>query len=319
MPRGVNTGSSRPIESSLDAAHLLQTFLDNTPDHVYFKDLEGRFTQLSHSLALWLGFEDITAAIGSADADVFAAEHAGPARRQELEVMRTGESIVGVEEKEIWLDGHISWVSTTKVALYDREERVVGIFGTSRDITPRKLLEAREQEQAEALATLAGELEQLSLRDELTALFNRRGFEQLGDAAIGAARQGETEICVLFMDLDGLKAINDRFGHAAGDQALIHVAKTLRAAVRSTDVVGRIGGDEFAAVVAGLSSTAVDKLCDRVRTETVADEASPHPISVSIGVAMAAAGSRESLSELLVAADRAMYDGRHRRRKVHVR
>ena len=233
--------------------------------------------------------------------------------------MRTGQSIVGLEEREVWLDGHISWVSTTKVALYDRERRVVGIFGTARDITARKLSEAREHEQAEALATLAGELEQLSLRDELTGLFNRRGFEQLGDAAIATARQSEAEICVLFTDLDGLKAINDRFGHAAGDQALIHVAKTLRAAVRSTDVVGRIGGDEFAAVIVGLSLPAVDKLCDRVRAETMADEASPHPISVSIGVAMSAPGELESLSELVVVADRAMYDGRHCRRRIHVR
>jgi len=317
MPRGVSPSPDHA--APIDAAHLLQTFLENTPDHVYFKDLEGRFTQLSQSLACWMGLADMAAAAGLTDFDVFAAEHAAPARSAELEVMRTGESIVGLEEREVWLDGRISWVSTTKVPLYDRDERVVGIFGMSRDITTRKLAEAREREQAEALATLAGELEQLSLHDELTSLFNRRGFEQLGAAALGAARKGETEICVLFMDLDGLKAINDRYGHAAGDQALIHVAKTLRGAVRSTDVVGRIGGDEFAAVIVGLSLPVVDKLCDRVRAETMADEASPHPITVSIGVATARVGELESLSELVTVADRAMYDGRHLRRHVQAR
>ena len=97
---------------------------------------------------------------------------------------------------------------------------MVGIFGLSRDITARKLSEDRERDQADQLATLAGELAQLTLRDQLTGLFNLRGFEQMGNEAIAAAREIDAHVCVLFTDLDGLKAINDGYGHAAGDRAL---------------------------------------------------------------------------------------------------
>jgi diguanylate cyclase (GGDEF)-like protein/PAS domain S-box-containing protein len=299
----------------LDEGHLLETFLRNSPDHVYFKDLEGRFTHLSRSLATWMGVECEGDALGYTDFDFFADEHASAARKSELEIMRTRRPVVALEEREVWPDGRVTWVSTTKVPLCDGEGRVVGIFGASRDITARKELEERESRQADELATLAAELERLTLHDALTGLYNRRGLEQLGNAAIRRGRTSGAGVCVLFTDLDGLKAINDRFGHASGDQALIDVAQMLREAVRSSDVVGRIGGDEFAAVLVGLSDTAVDELCDRVRLATLECRASGLPLSVSIGVARAT-GS-ESLDEMLAIADRAMYDQRHRRRRSY--
>ena len=302
---------------ALDEGDLLQTFLDNTPDHVYFKDTESRFTRLSRSLARWLGLDEADQALGLTDFEFFAEEHASVARASELELMRTGEKIVALEEREVFPDGRFTWVSTTKVPLYDDEGRIVGIFGTSRDITARKAAEAREREQALKLAELAAALEQLSLNDALTAIYNRRGFEQLGERALERARQDGTQVCVLFSDLDGLKAINDGFGHAAGDRALIHVAATLRDAVRASDIVGRIGGDEFAAVIVGMSEAEVVELCERVRFATMASRVPDLTVSVSIGVAASNAGKAERLHELLTMADRAMYEGRHRRRRSH--
>ncbi len=298
----------------VDEGYLLQTFLENTPDHVYFKDLDGRFTRVSRSLARWLGVEEVDQVLGSTDFDFFADQHASAARRSELHVMRTGQHVVALEEREVWPNGRVSWVSTTRVPLHDRGGRVVGIFGLSRDITARKLSEDREREQADQLATLAGELAQLTLRDQLTGLYNLRGFEQMGNEAIAAAREIDADVCVLFTDLDGLKAINDGYGHAAGDRALIAVATKLREAMRSNDVVGRIGGDEFAAVLIGLSPPQVEKLCDRVRTAIKACGLE-HPLSASIGVATLCAGKLEGLDELLTTADRAMYEGRHSRRR----
>ena len=319
-PRALHERHGEPepaAEGSLDERDLLQTFLDNTPDHVYFKDVEGRFTRLSRSLARWLGLEDADQALGLTDFDVFAEEHASAARAAELELMRTGEQIVALEEREVFPDGRFTWVSTTKVPLRDDDGRVVGIFGTSRDITARKAAEAREREQAVKLAALAAELEQLSLNDELTGIHNRRGFEQLGERALERARQDDTKVCVLFFDLDGLKGINDGFGHAAGDRALIHVAATMRDAVRATDIVGRIGGDEFAAVIVGMSIEEVDELCERIRFATMASRVPDLTVSVSIGVAALQTGKAERLHELLTLADRAMYEGRHRRRRSH--
>ena len=163
-------------------------------------------------------------ALGRTDDDFFAASHAQPARAAELELMRTGEPIVGLEEREVSPDGRVSWVSTTKVPLCAREGEVIGIFGISRDITQRKLAEQQTLRQAAELERLAARLEELTLHDELTGLYNLRGLELLGAAHWTGPKRDGSALCVLFMDLDGLKAINDGFGHAAGDNALVVAA-----------------------------------------------------------------------------------------------
>jgi diguanylate cyclase (GGDEF)-like protein/PAS domain S-box-containing protein len=302
--------------TGIDAEFLLETFLKNTPDHMYIKDLEGRFTQLSASLGRWMGLDDPQQAIGLTDQDFFAPSHAGPARAAEVEIMRTGIPIVGLEEREEWPDGRVTWVSTTKVPLRSRDQRMIGIFGLSRDITERKLADQRAQEQADQLEKLAAQLEQLSLEDELTDLYNRRGLDLLGGNAVSRAARDGSPLSVLFMDLDGLKTINDGFGHAAGDAALVTAAQILRDTVRVTDIVGRIGGDEFAAVLVGVSALEAEELCDRVRRAAYASAPSEHSLTVSIGVAALEAGELETLDDLIAAADRAMYAGRRVRRRA---
>lgn len=308
-------GQRAPAVAEMDAAYLLETFLENTPDHVYFKDLDGRFTRISASLLRWLGVEDMEQALGRSDIDFFAASHAELARAAELEVMRTGEPIIGLEERELWQDGRVSWVSTTKVPLRGRSGEVMGIFGLARDITARKLAEEHTQQQAAELERLAAQLEQLTLHDQLTGLYNLRGLELLGAGAVERAARDGSGLCVLFIDLDGLKAINDGFGHAAGDAALVVAADVLRGVLRRTDVVARIGGDEFGAVLAGTSAAEADVLCDRVRQGMKQQAPGEHALTVSIGVAAARPGEAYTLDELVAAADDDMYAGRRRRRR----
>ena len=210
-----------------------------------------------------MGVETESDCLGLTDFDFFAPEHAQAARQDELRVMRTGEAIVDLEEREVWPDGRITWVSTTKVPLYSRDGRVIGIFGLSRDITARKLAEQKAAEQAQQLEDLTRELEQLAIHDPLTGLYNRRGIDLMGGRAVARAVRDGSDACVLFIDVDGLKAINDGFGHAAGDRVLVGVAAVLRDAVRATDIVGRIGGDEFAAVLPGQSAAHAQELCAR--------------------------------------------------------
>jgi diguanylate cyclase (GGDEF)-like protein/PAS domain S-box-containing protein len=303
----------------VDSDYLLETFLANTPDHMYIKDVDGRFTQLSASLARWMGFEDPKAAIGLTDADIFAPAHAEPARAAELEIMRTGQPVVGVEEREVWPDGRVTWVSTTKVPLRTRDQRMIGIFGLSRDITERKLAEEQAEVQAEQLERLAAQLEQLTLEDALTGLYNRRGLDLLGGSAVKRAARDGSPLCVLFMDLDGLKTINDGFGHAAGDAALVTAAAILSDTVRQTDIVGRIGGDEFAVVLVGVTAGEAELLTSRVRHAARMRAPSEHPLTVSIGIAMLEPGETETLDDLIAAADSAMYTGRRRRRRGFAR
>jgi diguanylate cyclase (GGDEF)-like protein/PAS domain S-box-containing protein len=296
---------------AIEDRYLLETFLSATPDHVYFKDTESRFTRISASLVPWLRLADAGDAVGLTDADFFAPAHAAAARADELRVMQTGEPLVALEEREMWPDGRETWVSTTKVPLRDHTGQIVGIFGLSRDITERKLAQERIKAQGRELERLAQQLERLTLYDELTQIYNRRGFELLGSNAVMSACRDRTPLCVLFLDLDNLKQINDGFGHGTGDRALVEAAAILRETIRATDVVGRVGGDEFAAVLTGLVHVDPVELRRRLRRiahDRVERADLPEPLAFSIGVAVLDSSEPRSLEVLMAEADRAMYE-----------
>lgn len=291
--------------------YLLETFLSATPDHVYFKDADSRFTRISASLARWLQLADPADAIGLSDADFFAPAHVAAARADELRVMQTGEALIAHEECESWPDGRETWVSSTKVPLRDATGEIVGIFGLSRDITARRRAQERVVVQGRELERLAHELERLTLYDELTSIYNRRGFELLGTSAVERACRDSTPLLVIFLDLDGLKQLNDGHGHSTGDRALTEAATILREGVRVTDVLGRVGGDEFAAVLTGLAAIDADELSSRLRAiahRRVDQAGLPTPLTFSIGVAVLQPGAPRTLEELMAEADRAMYD-----------
>ncbi len=173
-----------------------------------------------------------------------------------------------------------------------------GVALITRDITERKLAE-------HAMAGLAH-------LDALTQLGNRRDFEQrLAQAWYRVQRSGQT-LALLLLDLDGFKAVNDKFGHAAGDTLLIEVAKRLSACVRVTDAVSRLGGDEFTVILEGAGSPQdIGLLCERI----VQSLSQPHVLNgqhavstPSVGVAVLEAG--ESFEALIHRADTAMYNAK---------
>jgi chemotaxis family two-component system sensor kinase Cph1 len=121
--------------------NLLRALMDNTPDHIYFKDSDSRFIRINKAQADVFGISDPTQAIGKTDFDFFTEQHARPAYENEQEIMKTGRPLVNVEEKETWPDGRVTWVSTTKVPLRDLNGQIIGTFGISRDIAERKRTE----------------------------------------------------------------------------------------------------------------------------------------------------------------------------------
>ncbi len=118
---------------------LMRIFMHATPDHIYFKDRESRFLRISETLARWLGLDDPAEAIGKTDFDFFTGEHAAKARADEEELLRTGEPMLDIEDKETWPDGSVTWVVSSRLPLRDEQGEIVGTFGISRDITQRKL------------------------------------------------------------------------------------------------------------------------------------------------------------------------------------
>ncbi|NOY57998.1 MAG: PAS domain S-box protein [Calditrichaeota bacterium] len=120
--------------------HLLQSFMENIPDAIYFKDMEGHFLRINRAQAKRLGLDDPKDATGKTDFDFFTEENARQVRKQELRVMRSGKISVH-EQVKILADGNESWVSGTKVPLPDENGKIIGIFGITRDITERKRTE----------------------------------------------------------------------------------------------------------------------------------------------------------------------------------
>jgi PAS domain S-box-containing protein len=139
---------------------LLHALLDYAPDSIYFKDIASRFIRISRSQAEKFGLTDPAQAIGRTDFDFFTVAHAGPAFANEQQIIRSGQPIVDREERETWADGRVSWVSTTKLPLYDAAGKPIGTFGVSRDITARKEAEA-ERREMETQLQLAQKMESI--------------------------------------------------------------------------------------------------------------------------------------------------------------
>jgi len=164
------------------------------------------------------------------------------------------------------------------------------------------------------LNALETEIQDLSLRDPLTGLYNLRGFRLLAEQALRLARRSHRSFSVLFVDVDDLKQINDELGHQAGSDFLTAAADMLREAFRETDVLGRIGGDEFA-VAGQFDSSGIAEAARRLRlaAELYRHQGGGALLRFSIGWAAASPGNREPLAALLAQADEEMY--REKRRK----
>jgi diguanylate cyclase (GGDEF)-like protein len=162
------------------------------------------------------------------------------------------------------------------------------------------------------------EIHDLSLRDALTDLYNLRGFRLLAEQALRMARRSNLSFSVLFIDLDNLKSTNDTLGHQAGSDFLVETARILKSSFRESDVVGRIGGDEFA--VAGQFNQsgitlAAQRIEDSVARRNAANSGGP-ALSLSIGYVTSESLRHESLPELLAKADHAMYKEKRRKKAL---
>jgi diguanylate cyclase (GGDEF)-like protein len=162
-------------------------------------------------------------------------------------------------------------------------------------------------------------IRELSLRDELTGLYNRRGFYVLAEQAHRLAQRAGAPFFVLFVDLDYLKLINDTLGHEVGSERLKQVARILEQTFRETDVVGRLGGDEF--VAAGRADAFdLDAAAQRLEQGAAAlNDAGPtqrYPISFSLGFIISPGASTESLDSLIERADAVMYEAKRTKKRA---
>ena len=178
-----------------------------------------------------------------------------------------------------------------------------GLVHVVRDITERKKLEET--------------LRNSSLKDDLTGLFNRRGLLKQAAPYFDFARRQKETLLLLFIDLDGMKRINDEFGHNEGDNALINTAAILNRSFRSSDIIARLGGDEFTVLVTDLNASkedAIARLNENLKAYN-ASETRGHKLSFSIGVATLEPERMTCFEELLEQADQAMYEQKRMKRR----
>jgi len=213
------------------------------------------------------------------------------------------EHVVRHETVRLKNDGTPVEVAMTVSPLRDASGHIAGTSTIARDITERKRIEAHTRA--------------LAVTDELTGLHNRRGFTAIAEQQLKLARRSRAPLHIGFIDMDGMKAINDQFGHAVGDEALKDTAALLRASFRDSDVLARVGGDEFLV----LAVDADDKTMERIQERLFASLAKanqeahrPYALSLSLGVVACDVESGTTLDQMIEEADRRMYEAKGQKR-----
>ncbi len=430
--------------------NLLTCLMDNVTDKIYFKDLKSRYIHINSQTVKHMGLSDASEAVGKTAMDFYASEHAEQVLRNEQKIISSGQPIIGKDEREVFPDGSICWISTTKMPLYDSKGQIMGTFGISRDITDKKkaeevleksnqryrdlfenspisiweedfsgvkkiLNEIQEQgvedireylkskpdivrdciecvkvldvnnatvdlfggkskeelitnldrvfpEEAydifvEELVllykgrtkfrldcinrTLDGKLIDvdlswsaapgyedslskvivsliditmqkraeaklvyLSSHDGLTGLYNRAYF----DEELDRLERGRIKpVSIVIADTDNLKAVNDQFGHTAGDQMLKSIASALMGAFRKEDMIARIGGDEFGVLLPGIDESGVEEAIRRIRENVSAQNGRERGFEISLSVGTSTSVSGKDLKEAFKEADQKMY------------
>jgi len=262
---------------------------------------DGRFKSVNPAFERILGHreEDMT---GRPFLDYV---HPDDLERTEAEAagLAGGRTTVQFQNRYLDKDGEVHWLEWTSVPLPEKHL----IYGVARDITERKRLEQ--------------ELERLSQSDPLTGLFNRRRFDEELTRQLSYTRRYGSGGALLVLDLDRFKRINDEFGHAAGDEALRAVAEVLRRNLRCSDMIGRdegvaarVGGDEFAVLLPEVDAAAARGVAARIVEALAARELTfdgqTVRLAVSVGIALYDENGTPPAEDLLLAADRAMYEAK---------
>ena len=212
-----------------------------------------------------------------------------------------------VEKRYVHRQGQIVWALNSVSLVRDSDNNPAHFIFQIQDITERKRAEAA--------------LQSLSLVDELTGLYNRRGFLAITEQHLAAIRRNDRVPVILYADLDGLKEINDSLGHHEGDRALVKAAEIFKETFRSSDIIARLGGDEFVVLASIGPEEAADSLTLRLQQEFSASNSRrnrPYDLSISVGLAQFDREEKHSIEELMARADRAMYEDKRRKRSRDV-
>ena len=291
------TGLEKPYSLLLFDVHKqreeLQIIIDSAPIMIFYKDRENRFIRVNKALAEAVGLP-IREIEGKTGREVYPNQ-LPDYWEDDKEVIASGIPKRGVV-RQFEMAGGMRWLQTDKIPYRDVDGRIIGVIGFGVDVTERKKMEE--------------EIRDLSFRDSLTALYNRRGFITLAEQQLKAAPRAQGKMLLVFLDVDNLKKTNDTLGHEMGDKVLIDAADVLRRTFRESDIIARVGGDEFAVLAIEMTDLNPDLLPNRLQ-QTIdacnADESKPYRLSLSWGMTVYEPEITHSLDQLMSAADMLMY------------
>ena len=263
---------------------------------------QGHFIMANTALARLHGFDSVEEFLTQDVLDLYV----DPAKRKEIsaELMEKG----FVSGKEVMLkrkDGTPIWGSVTARAISDHEGKVIYFDGNVIDITERKKMEE------EILA--------LSIIDQLTGLHNRRGFLSLAEHQLKISDRDKKGMLLFFADLDGLKLINDTLGHKEGDKALIEAANIFKETFRTSDIIARLGGDEYAVLAVNVTEMNSGNMTARLQymvDKRNNQENRKYRLSISLGCSHYAPDNPCSIDNLIARADKLMYEQKQKKKGI---
>ena len=200
-------------EGLLEDSHRLHTLMDNLPDLIYFKDRESHFTRINLALANEFKLSHPDQAVGKSDFDFFTEEHAQEAYKHEQEIIRMGQPMVDKEEKQTWTDGHVTWVSNTKMPLRDVNGDIIGTFGLSRDITQRKRAEDAHRDSEEKYRSLVSNIPDVvwTVDDQFRFAFIGSNVEKLTGFSQEEVYEKGAQIYLDFLHPDDVHRVREGF------------------------------------------------------------------------------------------------------------
>jgi diguanylate cyclase (GGDEF)-like protein/PAS domain S-box-containing protein len=270
---------------------------DHATDIMLTMDADGTIRFASPSVRE-LGFFEPEALIGRNAAELVHPEDVGRIRRAHLAAIADPHHTHNMEYRAIKANGAVNWFETNTRAVRGDDGQIETVVSVIRDLSDRK---RREDELVRAATT-----------DPLTGLLNRVAFHHAMADAVTAAKRGVPATLAL-LDLDHFKRVNDTHGHATGDAALLMLADLLRDNLRGEDIVGRIGGEEFAILFPGAPLSAAAAVCQRLcaRLARAELDASGTQISITMSMGLTSVMPHMTIEEALRIADEALYAAKH--------
>jgi diguanylate cyclase (GGDEF)-like protein/PAS domain S-box-containing protein len=309
--------SSPPLTSAAQARIAearYKALVEQLPVGVYRTTRDGRFVEANPALARMLGYKKPQDLFAHRATDFYV-----DAADRESHVAKLTEKATDFREFELHrVDGRKFWARDHCRSIKGPGGSIVYFDGILIDITERKTAERKLQLALRKLQVSNEKYEGLSQSDDLTGLNNRRGFFSFGLQQLKIAKRLKKDSYLVFLDIDNLKEVNDTYGHAVGDLLLQGVATTLRKILRESDVIGRIGGDEFAVLAMRSRGLGERSLVARIEENVRAFRMKDLPrlrLSVSMGLVRINPKNSRQLDDFLAQADFLMYQEKRRKER----